>query len=231
MYAVPARRNVEFFLLKWNFSLTKRCKNKRNTQQWSKRIGCFVKRRLFIWFWCQNFAVFQFSCSVDMSFIINNIAHCRAVVWAQFYGPWSLFSFEFYFLFSSHLTLFKNVWFLDKIVKQTPKLFFLYFPFVSVYLMARIILYKVYSKSYDLLWAFCVGPVKFIRHSQLRKPIFPGNIPPYNKNLQISQNKSAHCKLNKSARCKLKKKNRTMQTKQKVLRTQVDAKYWDWVLH
>ena len=44
-YSDPARPNVEFFPLKLNFSLTKRCTK---TQKWNKRIDCSPKRRVFI---------------------------------------------------------------------------------------------------------------------------------------------------------------------------------------
>ena len=114
-YSDPARGNDEF-LLKWNFSLTKRCTK---TQKWNKRIDCSPKRRVFIWIcWLNHlcwFAVLLFflKCWHVICLKLNNIANCRAIFWTQFYGPCSVFPLEFYFLISSHFTSFKKIWFLD----------------------------------------------------------------------------------------------------------------------
>ena len=59
------------------------------------------------------FARYYFSCSVDTPRL--NITF-RAVFWAQFFGPCSLFPLEFYFLISSHLLHLRKF---ENRVKQT----------------------------------------------------------------------------------------------------------------
>ena len=82
-----------FFLLKWNFSLTKRCKtNTKKNQHWNKRISYSPNRRVFMWFYWLNFAGLQFC---EIWFFLQcwhavvqlyklNIANFRTVFWAQF---------------------------------------------------------------------------------------------------------------------------------------------------
>ena len=68
-YSEPARRNVGFLLLRWNFS---RCKNEGKNQQWNKRTGYSPDMRVFMWFcflFCDFVLLFRcFACSVDTPF-------------------------------------------------------------------------------------------------------------------------------------------------------------------